>query len=167
VSDTWYYFDSGERVGPLTLHELADDVAILSDAENVFVWHEGFADWKRAGDIPELRALLVHPRLLNTDLKTLVFPYWKITLPGILVLIGLATMVQSGIFKGKPSHATLASIANKSCLAAYANASPQEREFCSCTADKAADELLSGPRESPELMALRAAEKAVQICQKP
>jgi len=167
VSDDWYYFDSGERVGPLTLHELADDVAILSDAENVFVWRKGFADWKRAGDIPELRALLVHPCLLNTDLKSLVFPYrkvsWAVAFGGVLI----GAMLQSGIFKSKSSHATLAAIGYKNCLAGYANASPQVVKFCSCAADKMADDLLSGPDESIEAMAQRAIKKAEQFCQRP
>jgi hypothetical protein len=79
----WYYADAGEHVGPFTLLELRETFATLPNAKNVFVWCEGFSDWKRAKDVPELRLGAssppppLHPRLLETEFKRLVFPTWN------------------------------------------------------------------------------------------
>lgn len=51
----WYYSLSGEESGPV---EQAQLVSMLSDGSlrpDTYVWREGMADWKRAGDVSELR----------------------------------------------------------------------------------------------------------------
>jgi restriction system protein len=52
----WYYCDAGGQVGPLTLQKLRETLATFSNTNDVFVWREGFADWKPLQDIPELTA---------------------------------------------------------------------------------------------------------------
>lgn len=90
LPDDWYYAESGKRIGPLTLRELRDTILDLPDAENVFVWCEGFEGWERAGDVPALMVgmpppLPVHPRLLNTGMKGLIFPTWNSCWKGALI----------------------------------------------------------------------------------
>jgi hypothetical protein len=64
VSDDWYYLSSQEHVGPLSLEELKDILAGFQNRKDVFVWREGFPNWERAGDLPELdvEALLPRPQ---------------------------------------------------------------------------------------------------------
>jgi hypothetical protein len=61
VSDTWYYADHGGHVGPLTLQEIKVALPTLPNAKDVLVWRDGFPDWTRAGDVPELRAGTIVP----------------------------------------------------------------------------------------------------------
>jgi hypothetical protein len=61
VSDIWYYADERGQIGPLTLQQLRETLATLSNAKDVLVWCDGFPDWKRAGDVSELRAQTVVP----------------------------------------------------------------------------------------------------------
>jgi hypothetical protein len=61
VSDIWYFADQQGQVGPLSLQELKDTLANVSDTRDVLVWRDGFSDWKKAGDVPELRAQTIRP----------------------------------------------------------------------------------------------------------
>jgi len=54
VSDTWYYADRSDRIGPVTASALKAALAGMPNAAGVFVWKPGFTDWKRAGDVTEL-----------------------------------------------------------------------------------------------------------------
>ena len=54
MSDTWYYANGRERVGPVDAQALKAALAQSQDARNVLVWQPGFADWKRAGEVAEL-----------------------------------------------------------------------------------------------------------------
>jgi hypothetical protein len=56
VSDGWYYLGSEGHIGPLGLQELKTTLADFQDGNDVLVWREGFPGWKRADDVPELRA---------------------------------------------------------------------------------------------------------------
>jgi hypothetical protein len=40
---------------------LKDTLANVSDTRDVLVWRDGFSDWKKAGDVPELRAQTIRP----------------------------------------------------------------------------------------------------------
>jgi GYF domain 2 len=44
-------------MGPLSLDELKETLATVPDARNVLVWCEDFRDWKKAGDVPQLKKL--------------------------------------------------------------------------------------------------------------
>lgn len=61
VTDLWYCADQNGRIGPLTLQELLETLATLPNAADVLVWCDKFSDWKRAGDVDELRAQFVVP----------------------------------------------------------------------------------------------------------
>ena len=54
MSDIWYYADQGGQQGPVSRQDLQAALARIPNAQDVFVWQPGFADWKRAGDIAEL-----------------------------------------------------------------------------------------------------------------
>jgi GYF domain 2 len=41
-------------IGPLTLQALKGELAEAPKPRDALVWREGFSDWQRAGDLPEL-----------------------------------------------------------------------------------------------------------------
>src|SRR5581483_9566314 len=53
IMSDWYVFDGAVESGPLGDAELA---AYLKnkDASHVYVWREGFADWKLARDVAQI-----------------------------------------------------------------------------------------------------------------
>ena len=63
MSDTWYYADQNKQVGPLDIQQLKASLARIANAKDVLVWHPGFTDWKRAGDVPELSTDMSAPPL--------------------------------------------------------------------------------------------------------
>ena len=66
MSDTWYYAVHGDRTGPVTFQQLRDALARLPNTGDVLVWRDGFPDWKRVGDVPELRSQAAAPPLPPT-----------------------------------------------------------------------------------------------------
>ena len=54
MSDGWYYAGEGHAVGPVTLTELRATLGRLPTSTDVLVWRDGFQDWKKATDVPEL-----------------------------------------------------------------------------------------------------------------
>ena len=56
MSDTWYYADQNKQIGPVDIQQLKASLTRLANAKDVLVWHPGFTDWKKAGDVPELTA---------------------------------------------------------------------------------------------------------------
>ena len=50
----WYIVSDGRPEGPYSLSELKKERQITPDT---FVWKEGFEQWKRARDVPELKVL--------------------------------------------------------------------------------------------------------------
>jgi hypothetical protein len=66
--DGWYYADAEGSVGPMSIEELKETLATFTDAKDMLVWREGFPDWKRARDIPQLRTKpRVPPPLLSRE----------------------------------------------------------------------------------------------------
>jgi uncharacterized membrane protein YhaH (DUF805 family) len=61
VSDIWYYATRNGRTGPIGTQQLQAALASLN-TDDVFVWREGFADWKRVVDVPELGARISAPQ---------------------------------------------------------------------------------------------------------
>jgi hypothetical protein len=61
MTDRWYYADKNRPVGPLSLRELADVLRKIPDWKDVLVWGEGSSDWRRAGEISDLRYLNTAP----------------------------------------------------------------------------------------------------------
>ena len=57
----WYYADQDQTKGPFSFEELVEALRKPAGAEEVPVWSEGYKDWVRAGDVPELSRLLVQP----------------------------------------------------------------------------------------------------------
>ncbi len=56
MPDTWYYADQSKQVGPLDIQQLKAALVRIANAKDVLVWRPGFANWMRAGDVPELSA---------------------------------------------------------------------------------------------------------------
>jgi hypothetical protein len=61
MSDGWYYLGSQGHIGPFGLQELKKTLAGFQNGKDVLVWREDFPGWKRADDVPELRAKMSLP----------------------------------------------------------------------------------------------------------
>jgi len=75
MASQWYYADSEEQRGPVSLQELKVALAALPDARHVLVWRESFSDWIRAGEVPELKA---PPPLPVGARVSAEMPTWKV-----------------------------------------------------------------------------------------
>src|SRR5689334_440355 len=62
MDDNWYYFDGGERRGPVAVEELVRLISAAPDPRRVAIWREGMADWQEAGTVPEVGSRLPPPR---------------------------------------------------------------------------------------------------------
>ncbi|WP_158255411.1 GYF domain-containing protein [Rhodopseudomonas palustris] len=59
--DAWYYVNSGERFGPVSLANLKRLISSLPNPERCLVWSAKLPDWTAAGDINELQPLTPPP----------------------------------------------------------------------------------------------------------
>ena len=57
----WFYMDGEQRRGPMGLEELVNALLLAPEPHAVPVWHQGMAEWKRAGYVPELSERLPGP----------------------------------------------------------------------------------------------------------
>jgi hypothetical protein len=51
MSEVWYYVDTEQTVGPLSLSELMGTLSKLPDWTDTLVWRAGVPDWEKAGDV--------------------------------------------------------------------------------------------------------------------
>jgi uncharacterized protein DUF4339 len=58
----WFYFEAGERRGPVTLDELVQALLASPEPQAVSVWREGLGKWQEAGSVPEISTKLPPPR---------------------------------------------------------------------------------------------------------
>jgi hypothetical protein len=56
LKSVWYYADGDGQIGPFTIEELTQTLGTFAHPQQTFVWTTGFADWKLAKDIPELKS---------------------------------------------------------------------------------------------------------------
>ena len=54
MSKIWFIFIEGNREGPWSFEDLKSDTRITPDT---LVWKDGFANWKKISEVPELKAL--------------------------------------------------------------------------------------------------------------
>ena len=103
MSDVWYYAERGKRFGPLPLRDLLQALAGQSNPDDVLVWTAGFADWKRAGDLLELRSPILRPPPLPAS-AAVGRPASRLrsVAKGALLgaLVGVLSLVFNGSFKG-------------------------------------------------------------------
>jgi hypothetical protein len=78
MSEVWYYVDSEQTVGPLSLPELMRTLRKLPDWTDTLVWREGIPDWEKAGDVPELRIRIATPPPLPRARRTDQIPTWQV-----------------------------------------------------------------------------------------
>ncbi|WP_456758700.1 GYF domain-containing protein [Bradyrhizobium sp. USDA 4011] len=77
------------RLGRLRFSKLKDRLPRLSNPENVLVWHAGFTDWLRAGDVPEFRAQTSTPPPVPSDqAPTWQVKWWWYAVPFVSVGVG-------------------------------------------------------------------------------
>jgi hypothetical protein len=57
MRNEWFCSGPEGRTGPLTLHQLKRALARHPHAADVYIWHESFPEWIRAGDIGDLSQL--------------------------------------------------------------------------------------------------------------
>ncbi|MEW6639131.1 MAG: DUF4339 domain-containing protein [Pseudomonadota bacterium] len=77
MAEIWYYAEQDETKGPLSLDELALALKRQPRADKVFVWREGYKDWVRAGDVPELSRFFVRPPPLRQTVPSPRPPEFK------------------------------------------------------------------------------------------
>jgi hypothetical protein len=53
MADQWWCVQFGRQDGPMSLDELKVRLRDV-DTREVFVWRDGFDDWKRVEDVPEV-----------------------------------------------------------------------------------------------------------------
>jgi GYF domain 2 len=58
MEEAWFYFEAGERRGPVTIEELVGALLSAPNPRDVLVWREGMADWQPAGTVPEVQRKL-------------------------------------------------------------------------------------------------------------
>lgn len=56
MGNDWFYSESGEQRGPVSLEELVSLLNAGSIPSDAQVWSDGMKDWRPASDIPELSA---------------------------------------------------------------------------------------------------------------
>lgn len=61
MQDAWYYEESEQSVGPVSLQELMLALSRRQNPKEVMIWGTGFIDWQRAGAVPEVRVLMPPP----------------------------------------------------------------------------------------------------------
>jgi hypothetical protein len=61
MNDAWFYEEAGQTLGAVSFAELVSYLVRLGEWQNVLVWREGFADWKRATEVDELSHRLTRP----------------------------------------------------------------------------------------------------------
>jgi uncharacterized protein DUF4339 len=59
IHDKWYYADQARHVGPLELEQLGEVLIAQPNALDTLVWCNRFSNWRRAGDVNELRAFII------------------------------------------------------------------------------------------------------------
>jgi hypothetical protein len=57
----WFAMVEGKRIGPLVPEDLAQKLRAGDVTARTFLWRDGMANWKRAGELPEMAALLPQP----------------------------------------------------------------------------------------------------------
>jgi hypothetical protein len=111
VSDVWYYAERGKTLGPLPLRDLQQALSGQSNPDDVFVWTVGFADWKRAGDLLELRSpILLPPPLPASAAVRRPASRLRSVAKGALLgaLVGVLSLVFNGSFKGNLAESEFA-----------------------------------------------------------
>ncbi len=58
MEEEWFYFEAGERRGPVTVESLAGALLSAPNPRDVLVWREGMAGWQPAGTVPEVQRKL-------------------------------------------------------------------------------------------------------------
>lgn len=61
MSNTWYFANKDQSVGPFSLAELEALLRQVPSWEGLMVWSKGFSQWQRAGSVPEILALFDTP----------------------------------------------------------------------------------------------------------
>lgn len=61
MTNGWHYIEGTTPVGPVDLDQLQLVLSRISDPRNLLVWNAGFNEWQRAGEVPELEALIYKP----------------------------------------------------------------------------------------------------------
>jgi GYF domain 2 len=78
MSEVWFYVDSERAIGPLTLLELMGTLRKLPNWTDTLVWRAGVPDWKKAGDISELRMRMATPPPVPKTHLAAPMPTWRV-----------------------------------------------------------------------------------------
>jgi hypothetical protein len=97
----WYYFDGGERRGPVAIEDLVRALSAMPDPRRVRIWREGMSDWQEADTVPEVGSRLPPARLESppagaalapgffTEAEAIALNYRRLVLlVGLQILVG-------------------------------------------------------------------------------
>jgi hypothetical protein len=61
MDDVWYYAASNQSAGPVSLAKLIQVLSQTTNAKDVLVWRDGFANWEKASSVSELAGHVIKP----------------------------------------------------------------------------------------------------------
>lgn len=71
LNKIWFVLINEKREGPFSFDDLQNDSRLTPDT---LIWKEGFQDWKKIRDVPELKKLFKDPEeVTQTDDKPAIF----------------------------------------------------------------------------------------------
>ncbi|MCK1395587.1 DUF2569 family protein [Bradyrhizobium sp. 1] len=65
MAELWFYAESGQQHGPMSISELLPLLAGIADSQRVLVWREGLESWKPVAEVREIAEHLLRPQPLN------------------------------------------------------------------------------------------------------
>jgi hypothetical protein len=78
MSEDWYLVDSERSVGPFDLSELTRRLRKSANWTNTLIWKADFPDWKKAGDVSELKLRLATPPPVPSSRCSDQMPSWRV-----------------------------------------------------------------------------------------
>lgn len=74
MSNSWYYVDRGNRVGPVSEEDLEALISQSKLGEEDYIWRKGFPDWKKIKDVDEVQHFLARSRPSSVQDHTRMSP---------------------------------------------------------------------------------------------
>src|SRR5262249_15004740 len=107
MSDTWYYAGGDKTIWAINPADFITKLSRVSDAQSVFVWRDGLANWVQAKNLPELAPHVIKPPPFRRAVSELTWQraicvWWLLYWRGIIGagIIGIVVAVIIGFIGG-------------------------------------------------------------------